>query len=396
MAHAESTTLTLADAIAAVARAPGSQVAKHEIAAADALADAAGAWAAPTLRLGTNRLTARLVAGASVPLPLFGTVGAARDLATAEAGTVRADAELAKRDLRYRVVVAWIAIARADGEVATSTVTAHQAAELERIARGRLENGLSGEVDVTVAVAAHTRADVAVHTADRNAEAASAVLAGLLGWDPAKRITTAGDPATGAPAELAALHDRLAAHPERAAALRRLEVARAESAQVAAARWPGLAVEAQVSYDDPTLGDPLRPGSGGTDAMIGVALELPVFSHLGDRAAAARAAEAAQQARLKVTEATLGGELVGAYRRWQGARERFTALDHDVLPAQSRAAEMSAQAYREGARDLAFALQAQRDLASVQADLNNARADAAVAYADLQIAIGEAPGASAR
>jgi len=391
-AHAEP--ITLADAIAAVPRAPTSQIAGHDIAAAEALAAAAGAWAAPTARVATNRLTARLVVGASVPLPIFGTVGAARDVATAEAGAVRADAELVRRDLRYRVVVGWIAVARADGEVAALAIGAHEAAELERIARGRLDTGMTGEVDVTVATAARIRADVAVASATRNAEAASAALAGLLGWDPTRRINASGELPTGAPTELAALHDRLAAHPERAAALRKIEVARAEVAQVSAARWPGLFVEGQVSFDDPTLGDPAQKGSSGTDAMIGVALELPIFSHLGDRATAARATEAAQRARLAATEATLGAELVAAYRRWQGARERLVALDHDVVPAQVRASTMSSQAYREGARDLAFALQAERDLTSVQADLNTARADAAVAYADLQVAIGEPPGAS--
>jgi outer membrane protein TolC len=51
---------------------------------------------------------------------------------------------------------------------------------------------------------------------------------------------------------------------------------------------------------------------------------------------------------------------------------------------------LSATAYREGARDLAFALQAERDLAAVRAERNAARADAAAAFADLQVAVGDA------
>jgi outer membrane protein TolC len=47
------------------------------------------------------------------------------------------------------------------------------------------------------------------------------------------------------------------------------------------------------------------------------------------------------------------------------------------------------QAYREGARDLASALVAERDLASARAELNDARAQAALAYADLVVAAGD-------
>jgi outer membrane protein TolC len=63
-------------------------------------------------------------------------------------------------------------------------------------------------------------------------------------------------------------------------------------------------------------------------------------------------------------------------------------MERDVLPPQERAAALSAQAFREGAKDLAYALQAQRELAVVRADINDARADAARAFADLQLAAG--------
>lgn len=58
------------------------------------------------------------------------------------------------------------------------------------------------------------------------------------------------------------------------------------------------------------------------------------------------------------------------------------------MPAQVRAAPLSAQTYREGARDLASALQAQRDLDAVRAELNAARANVATAYAELELAAG--------
>src|SRR5437764_14494266 len=86
VAHAEPRrALTLSEALAAAKTAPAVLVGGHEIEAADAQIDAARAWPSPSVHVATNRLTARLVAGATVPLPVFGTVGAARRQAAAEA-----------------------------------------------------------------------------------------------------------------------------------------------------------------------------------------------------------------------------------------------------------------------------------------------------------------------
>jgi cobalt-zinc-cadmium efflux system outer membrane protein len=380
-ARAEPKPITLAEALAAVARAPAAQISSHEAAAADALVDAAGAWPSPSLHVSTNRLTARLVAGASLPLPVFGTVGAARKQAAAEAGVVRAEGAAALRVLRHRVALAWITLARLDGDAIASSIAAQQAAELALIARGRKDAGVGADVDVTTANAAKARADVAAIAAVRAQAAASAELSGALGWPLDQPLRSAGSPGTGAPAELAALRAQLARHPERVAAVARLAAADATVAQVQSLAWPILSLDAEVSYDDPTNEDK-------TDALIGVTLELPVFARIGDRVRAARATSAAQRARLVATETELGAGLAAAFERWRAAVDTLGALEHDVVPAQERAAALSAQAYREGARDLSSALQAERDLAAVRAEVNAARADAAVAWEDLQLAAG--------
>jgi len=64
-------------------------------------------------------------------------------------------------------------------------------------------------------------------------------------------------------------------------------------------------------------------------------------------------------------------------------------MERDVVPAQDRAAALSMQAYREGARDLSSALVAERDLAAARAETNDARATAARAFAELAQAVGE-------
>jgi outer membrane protein TolC len=380
-AAAEPTPVTLRDALAAVPRAPAAAVTSHEVAAAEASVDAAGAWPNPSLRIATNRLTARLVAGASLPLPVFGTVGAARRQAAAEANVVRAEGATALRALRHRVVLAWITLARQDGDVVASAIAAQQAAELVLIARGRQSAGVGADVDVTTANAAKARADVAAAAAVRAQAAASAELAGVLGWPVSPALRSAGPPDTGVAVELPALRARLARHPERTAAAARLAAADATVAQARSLGWPGVTLEAEVSYDDPT-------NQNKTDALVGVGIELPVFARIGDRVRAARATSAAQRARLAVTETELGAGLAAAFERWRAAVETLGALEREVAPAQERAAALSAQAYREGARDLASALQAERDLAAVRAEINTARAEAAAAWEDLQLAAG--------
>ncbi|HEX3759386.1 MAG TPA: TolC family protein [Kofleriaceae bacterium] len=395
VAHAEDaapaapgTPVTLDQVLAAASRAPAAQVGGHEIAAAEASVAAASAWPNPSLHLGTSRLTARAVASAALPLPVFGTVGAAQRVAAAEAGVVRAEAGLALRDLRQRVTVAWIELARSHAEVDAQRVAARQAADLVAIAEGRRAAGSGADVDVTVAVASRARADVAVAAALRGEQAASAELAGLLGWDPARWLRADGPLVIGPGSALDELRGRLRAHPEHVAAAHRIAAADAGIDQLRTERWPGLALEGEVDYDDISITEG-RTVWDRTDARVGIALDLPVFARIGDRTRAAEATASAQRARLGALDAELTGRLSAAYARWQAATERFTALERDVLPASDRAAALSMQAYREGARDLASALVAERDLAAVRAEVNDARATAALAFAELAQAAGE-------
>ena len=310
-ARAEPRRVTFADAIAAAGAAPAAHVPEHEIAAADAEVAAAGAWPSPSVHVETTRVTAQLIAGLTLPLPLFGTVGATRDVARAQARITRADARVASRELERRVAQLWIALARADSDVEVTATAAKQAAELEVIARGRLDAGTGAEVDVTVAHAARARADVAAAAAEREAAAASAQLAGALGWDPTARLQSDGAADVGTDEEIAALRGGLAHHPERVAAAERVGAADATVARVRVDWFPSVALEGQVSLNDPT--------TPGTDVLVGVVLDVPVFAHVGDRTRAAEASADAERARLATVETTLRGDLVAAYLRWQAA-----------------------------------------------------------------------------
>ena len=381
-AHAED--VTFDQALAAGTRAPALPIAAQETASAEARVAAAGAWPAPTVRVETNRLTAHLVAGVAVPLPILGTVGAARREATAHANTVRAEGAAAQREVRHRIVLAWLALAKSDADVAALTIAAAQAADLEALAKGRLDAGAGADVDVTAAHAARIRADLAVATAAHEQDASAAQLAGQLGWDPLRALRSAG-PLPGGTVALAGLRATLASHPDRVIALRRIAEGEASEASARVLRRPSLALELQGSWLDPT-----QPG---TDVLVALSVDLPIFSHVGDHVRAAQAQTSAERARLAAGDAQLGGDLVAAYRRWEAATERLTVLERDVLPAQERATTLASQAYREGARDLASALQAERDRTAVRTEIADARIAAATAWIELELAAGGDPGA---
>lgn len=378
--------ITFDEVLAASGKAPATRATHYDVAAAQALVVAAAAWPSPAIHVQTNRLTARIVGGVTVPFPIFGTVSAARRRARADAEVTRADARVTMRDLRYRAATAWIALARADAQVDAAIVARTQATQLEDIAKGRLDAGVGAEVDVTIAHAALVRAQLAANVAVRAQRAAGAELAGLLAWDPARRLVASGPlpmPA-GTAASLASLREQLPQHPSHIAGARRVGAAEASIVQARVQRWPIVALETQVSAKDPT--------TPGTDVLAGVVLELPLFARVGARVRAEQYRAATARAQLAASDAQLDAALVAAHDRWQSATDTLASLEREILPAQERAAALSAQAYREGARDLATALQAIRDLAAVRAEVAAARADAAAAWVNLQNAAGAALG----
>ncbi|HEY4180033.1 MAG TPA: TolC family protein [Kofleriaceae bacterium] len=371
----DATSVTFADAVAAAQHAPALVATQADIRAADARIDAASAWPSPGVRVETNRLTAKVVAGASVPLPVFGTVGAAQRVAAAEANVVRSDSVVADREVIRAAALAWIALARAEGDAAAAALSATQAKELETIAKGRLDTGAGAVVDVSTASAARARADLAVIAANYERAARGAELAGTLGWDARRTVTTAGAlPGNEAPA-LGDLEHGLTTHPEHARAAHRIAVTEANAHEARVSRFPTLAVEGAVAVDDPE--------TPGTDVMLGLSLDLPLFGRAGDRIRAANATGDAERARMKAIDTQLAASLVAAEHRWQAAKETEQQLETTIVPAQENVAKLALTAYQEGARDLETAIIAARDLAAARAELVTARAELASAWVEL-------------
>ena len=316
----DRTPVTLGAALAGARKAPRRRSAGPDIAAAEARRCGGGAWPNPactSARIGSPRASSsvrRAAAGVR-----HGWRGQARRRGGGESRARRG--RLALRDLRHRVVVAWIELARAGGDVDRIAVAAQQAAELETHREGP-------------AVGGHGRGRRRDGRRPRRArgpmsrrrprcareDAASAELAGgaRLG---SRRVPLRAD---GAPVDrrartdLAALRAALA-HIPSARRRRRASRGGGDAATRCSPRRPRLALEGEVDYDDPTMTGRAPTRCIGTDAHVALALELPLFAHIGDRVRAARATVAAERSRLAATEAELAG---AARSRRTGAGRR--------------------------------------------------------------------------
>jgi len=373
--------LTLDDALAAARLSPAHRAADARRSAAAAAVSAAGAWPATSIGVSTTHRAERAAPVASLPLPIFGTLGASRDVARAELDVARTEESAVDLTLRRDVTRAWLELVRAQAGAELSARIAGREGELATITRTRHDAGDASHADVVAADAAARRARAQAAAGRTAITAAAADLAALLGLDPTAPLAAAGGlPAPGRLASLDELRARRGGHPDARAAEARASAERARTGEARAARWPELSLDLEAMIDDPTL-----PGS---DYRVGLTLAVPLF---GKRGAAEHAAAARHRAALVERDQTLAavdGSLVAAYRRHQAARELARALEQEVLPAQREAAELARAAYREGQGGLVAVLDADRTLAGAEAEWIQARAEAAATLAELEWAVG--------
>jgi outer membrane protein TolC len=315
-----------------------------------------------------------------LPLPVFGTLAASRATARADLGVITAEATATVYDLRRRVALAWLELARVEAHLEQAEAIVDRQDKLADVAQKRFEAGDAprSEVIVAKAEAARVRADAAAETL--GVAAASAALAGELGWDPSQPLTAAGGIPAGRVPPLASLRGRAISHPDVRVAAANMALETAHIREAEKARYPKLSLSLEADIDDPTL-----PGN---DFKAALSLELPLG---GKTSAAVRAAELKRRAAELEREArrqALEGGIVAAYLRWQAAANKALAYDGEVLPAQREAAELARTAYREGQGSLISVLQAERSLIDAENQLIDAREDAASARVDLEQAVG--------
>jgi len=380
-AQVRTRSVSLQEAIEAAARAPETRAARLRTRAAGADLRASGAWPTSSLSVGTTRATARLIVAASVPLPVFGTLGANADVARAEVALAHAEETALALDVRRRAVAAWIDLARAEERRVLLEAATSREDTLAAFARRRFEEGDASHAEAVLAGAAAARLRAEAGVARLAIDGASATLAGALGWDPSIPLHAEGG--LPAPADPGRLDDRLAharEHPNVKVAAARVSSLRAQAMEARRFQWPALSVEGEADIDDPTL--------PGTDLRAALLLEIPFFGGRSAAAAAASARHAAARAELDATRRATSADAAIAARRLEAALLGARALADEVAPVQRESAVLARRAYEEGAGSLVTVLEAERILAEVEVERVDALAEAALAQADLEAALG--------
>lgn len=371
--------VSLDDVRTAVAQAPERIAAHRRTSTAAAEVEAAGPWPATSVSLGTARESPRLVAVASVPVPVSGAHRAARRTARALADVARAEADTVELDLRARATVAWLALYGAGQTARIKVQAAARFDALVQVTRARRDAGDASEADVVNAEAQAARARVDADDAALTQGIASAELAGMLGWDPSEALTAAGDLPKMEPGPSRAGMG-VSSHPALRAQEARIAEADAAIAASRAAGRPDLHLNFEV--------DTLVPGGGPTDVLVGVSVDLPLWGRGRARVNAARERLRAEQAEAEAVRSQLAAELVAAQRRWAAARQRATSFTTAIVPAQERSSDLVGKAYAAGEVELASVIQSERDLLDVRAEAVAADVAAAEAWAALERAAG--------
>ncbi|MBI3894046.1 MAG: TolC family protein [Candidatus Wallbacteria bacterium] len=329
----------------------------------------------------TARRTAKLGTSVSVPLQVFGQRGTAVDASRAEARAVTLDITATKREVLWSATTAWIDLWETQQRAKLLGLSSEDSQRLLHIAQEKLDAGAGARIDQVRARADRVRAEAEAGAARRAIDAAAARLAVWLGAAPEAPLLATGDPGYRVEAvPLDTLLRALVDHP----ALRRdraqIEAAIARIRNEKRQRWP--LVNAQVTFNN---NDPTLPGD---DVIVGLGLELPVFSNREGNIARARAEQTLATAATQSDLQRLGSGLLDAYRRTEGERLQFLALREKALPAISEARAMTSEGYAMGRIDLLRVLEAQKALLDTRLAVAGANASWARAVADLERAAG--------
>ena len=374
--------VSFAEARSAAVRAPDVQIETRRAEIVRSRVTRAHTFANPTLMLTTAKESARLGAGLTVPVQIFGQRGAAVRAAKSDAKAALLGIGVTRAEARWNTTIAWIDVWEAQERARLLAASAADAAQLHAIAVLQFDAGGGARLDVvrTNAVRARARADA--DAARLAIAAATARLAPWIGAPLRGDLRVSGAP--GFPDDLPpleVLEQRASGHPALAhdrAAIRAAELhIAAERRQI----WPSIDLSLTVNMFDPTF-------TGAPDVILGVAFAIPIFDQRSGPIERAEGQRSLAQLIEKTDAQRFRSALIDAYRRSQSARAKLRALREDVLPAMAEARAMTNEGYRAGRIDLLHVLDAQRSIVESQVDEMTSIAAFARAAADLERALG--------
>ena len=359
-ATAQNAGLSLTEALAlAQTGHPALAVAEAEVTAAEARAEQAGAWPNPAAffrveaapRSGDSWRGSERILGLSQVFPWGGRTGAARAVATAEAGRTSHEQTLAARSVEASVRAAFAEALHARDAVLLREDALRVARRVHELTEFRVAADDAAVLDLRRARMELGEAQAGLGQARVAASATLDILAAAMGVGGNQVAGVRGDLAI--QSVVPDLDSLLAA------------IAVAPRTQIAAARVrqsDALVTEAsRLRRPDLELEFGLRTSPEGDSFDAGVRIDLPILDGGGARLSAARAGEVAAQYQTRVLQQDLTARVRRAHAELTVAVDNAAIYDEVVVPEATAALESTEVAYTAGAAGITDVLQITRD-----------------------------------
>ena len=387
-AEEPSAPLTLQQALAlALAANPDLAVAAREVEATQAAVLQSGASPNPELSFeveDTRSATRTTTLQINQPIELGGKRAARIDAAERERDIAAVDLRARRGELRATVTGAFYAVLAAQERLALATGSADLARRASEAAAKRVQAGKVSPVEETKARVAE--AGARLEATQAQAELRSARQALALTWGSlAPRFARAeavgdGNALAALPAQ-EALAARVAASPVLARAQIEVQRRQALSEGARASQVPDLTLSLGVKRDNEL---------GLNQAIVAIAIPLPVFDTRRGSLLEALRREDKSRDELAATKLRLSGEAMQARDRLEAARTEAQMLRDEVLPGAQSAYDAATKGFELGKFDFLEVLDAQRTLFAARAQYLRALAETHRAAADIDRLLGDA------
>ncbi|WP_338768812.1 TolC family protein [Massilia sp. METH4] len=372
--------LDLPAAIALAAeRHPALRAAAHEVDASAATVEQAGRLPNPELayvreghRAGSRTTTVQV----NQPLELGGKRQARIAVAEGALALAGSDAALRRQALRADVIDAFYTTLVAQERYRLARATLDVAGKSLGAVTGRVAAGKVSPVEASKARAAQADARIELERANAELAIARNALGALLGEPLEGRELAGGTAAALPPVEpLSALLQRAGGAPAVRRARQQVTLRQAQADAERAARIPDVTL---------TLGSQRDDQLAHRQAVVGIAVPIPLFDRNTGNLAAARARADGARAELQQAELAASTGITAAHLRYAQARGEALLLEQDVVPEARSVHELTLKGFEYGKFTFLDVLDAQRTWFQARSRQWQALLEAWRAHADIE------------
>jgi len=389
-AQSPSPSIALSDALRqARTHSPARQAALARVDAADLSRQWAGRWPNPVVEARWENLASGhrdllpldVFATVSQPVELGGKRAARIGVATAVTEAARATLDATARELDVEVANRFLAVVRERDRGRLLSDHAQGLAELVRILRRRVEEGVTAEADLRKLETEQVRVETDAALARLRAHRELVPLAALVGWAPTPSTDALERPSPG-PVTTDDLEARL-----RAALERRADVRQAEARLHAAQQT--LRFERARGVPDLNVTSGLKRTNRYDTGVLAVVMPIPLFERNRAAATLARGAVSAAELELEQVRRRAAGEARAAVTTAAELARRRTDAETQLVAPATVVRTAARSAFESGAGDLLRLVDAERVYADARMSVHELWLDAVQASVDAQIALAE-------